>query len=71
MREQYCSWSSATLQFNWVFQYQVNDKEYIEFDDKPLKGSLEDISLTEPVVLSFIRKEIKSGVKTIRPEFEY
>ncbi len=57
-------------QINWIFQYQVNDKFY-EFDDKPIKKELEGISLTEPVVLAFLREEIESGINNIRPEFEY
>jgi hypothetical protein len=55
---------------NWVFHYQVNDEEYI-FDDQPIKKELEGLSLTEPLVLAFLREEIESGIKNIRPEFEY
>ncbi|MAT45139.1 MAG: ATP-binding protein [Anaerolineaceae bacterium] len=57
-------------QINWVFHYQVNEEEYI-FDDMPIKNELEGLSLTEPLVLAFLREEIESGIKNIRPEFEY
>ncbi len=55
---------------NWVFHYRVNQNEYV-FDDTLIKKELEGIPLTEPVVLSFLREEIESGINNIRPELEY
>lgn len=57
-------------QINWVFNYTVNENEFI-FNDDVLKKELDGISLTEPVVLSFIRQEIESGYREIEPIAEY
>lgn len=55
---------------NWCLIYQVNDRVF-EFDDQFVKSELEGISLTEPAVLSFLRKEILSGFENLQPEKEY
>ncbi|PKO17250.1 MAG: ATP-binding protein [Chloroflexi bacterium HGW-Chloroflexi-10] len=57
-------------QINWDFEYIVDHNRF-EFDDLPIKQELEGISLTEPIVLSFIREEIESGINNLRPESEY
>lgn len=57
-------------EINWVFIYSVNENEFI-FDDQLLKKELDGISLTEPVVLSFIRQEIESGYLEIQPAVEF
>lgn len=46
---------------HWTFQYKLNDKSYI-FDDQPIKEELDGIPLTEPLVLSFLKDEITSGI---------
>lgn len=55
---------------NWVFNYIVNDKKFV-FDDALIKKELSGISLTEPVVLAFIRQEIESGYRELQPITEY
>ncbi len=57
-------------EINWVFIYAVDENEFV-FDDQLLKKELEGISLTEPVVLSFIRQEIESGYLEIQPSLEF
>jgi len=57
-------------QVNWVFIYRVNDQVF-EFDDQLIKNELKGISLTEPAVLTFLRKELISGFERLYPEKEY
>ena len=47
---------------HWQFRYIVDGSEFL-FDDEPIKKELEGISLTEPVVLSFIRETLEEGIK--------
>ncbi|MBW6471557.1 MAG: ATP-binding protein [Anaerolineaceae bacterium] len=49
---------------HWTFKYKVNDKEF-EFDDQIIKSELDGIPLSEPMVLSFIRNELKAGISNI------
>ncbi len=49
----------------WVFHYRVADKEFT-FDDKPLKRALDDIPLSEPSVLRYIRETLQEGVCGVR-----
>lgn len=49
---------------HWTFKYKVNDENY-EFDDQIIKSELEGIPLSEPMVLSYIRNEIKTGINNI------
>lgn len=50
---------------HWVFSYQV-DGERFTFDDGPLKKELEDIPLSEPSVLRFIRETLQAGVARVQ-----
>jgi hypothetical protein len=52
---------------HWRFIYQVNDKLF-EFDDQPIKETLDGLSLTEPDILSYIRGLLEEGVAEIKPE---
>jgi hypothetical protein len=55
---------------NWVLNYRVNEQVF-ELDDHLIKSELEGISLSEPAVLSFLRKELISGFENLQPEKEY
>ena len=57
-------------QINWVFIYRVNENLF-EFDDLLIKKELDGISLSEPAVLSFLRKELEFGFENLQPEKEY
>jgi len=50
---------------HWVLTYRVDDETFI-FDDEPIKRELDDISLTEPSVLSFMRGVLEEGIDSIR-----
>lgn len=51
---------------HWIFVYQVNENSFI-LDDEPIKTELAGVPLTEPSILSFLRKEIVSGVASLQP----
>lgn len=55
---------------NWVFKYRVNEQVF-KLDDELIKRELEGISLSEPTVLSYLRKELISGFENLQPEKEY
>lgn len=57
-------------QINWVFIYRVN-KNVFEFDDQLIKKELDGISLSEPAVLAFLRRELEIGFESLQPEKEY
>jgi hypothetical protein len=56
---------------HWLFNYvaipanQLPEEKFV-FDTQPVMADLGDVSLTEPVVLSFIREYIESGVARVR-----
>jgi hypothetical protein len=54
----------ASPDTHWTFKYKVNDKKF-EFDDQIIKAKLDGIPLSEPMVLSYIRNEIKTGINNI------
>jgi anti-sigma regulatory factor (Ser/Thr protein kinase) len=54
----------GTPQVHWVFNYRVNDKEFV-FDDEPIKKELEGVSLTEPEVITFIRQYLADGINEL------
>ncbi len=51
---------------HWTFSYRVNDKDFF-FDDAPIKAELQDVPLTEPDVLSFLREYLGGGIQDVRP----
>jgi hypothetical protein len=50
----------TNLQIHWIFQYEYNGKVFT-FDDEPVKSELQDVSLTEPGILSCIKEMLQSG----------
>lgn len=60
----------GTPEIHWTFIYKAND-EIFEFDDQIMKQELHGIPLSEPIVISFIRNEISSGIKNISLANEY
>ena len=57
----------AHPEVNWQLDYQAlgADREPIacfEFDDQPVKDILQDMSLCEPEVLSFLRQTLTEGI---------
>ena len=52
-------------QVHWKFFYQF-DNQVFEFDDALLKIELEGISLTEPVVLNYLRQTLDEGLVSLQ-----
>ena len=50
---------------HWDFIYK-KDKAVFELDDKEIKSTLGDVSLTEPDVLAIIREMFESGIAEIQ-----
>jgi hypothetical protein len=55
----------GTPQIHWVLKYQVNSDVFI-FDDQPIKDELQDIPLSEPGVIKFIRNTLEEGIQNIQ-----
>ncbi len=55
----------AHPEIHYVFRYLVGNEEFL-LDDEPIKQELRGISLTEPVVLSFLRNLIESGISNVQ-----
>ena len=52
---------------HWKLIYSVNDQKF-EFDDLPIKETLAGVSLTEPVILAYIRQTLHDGICGILQE---
>lgn len=50
---------------HFIFRYIVGNEEFF-LDDETIKSELQDVSLTEPVVLNFLRNFFESGVSNIQ-----
>ena len=46
---------------HWTLRYKVDTAQFL-FDDQPMKEVLMGLSLTEPVVLSYLRSTLEDGV---------
>ena len=61
----------AYPKIHWVFDYEAipsngMQEEKFVFDSQPVMADLGDIPLTEPVVLTFIREYIESGIARVQ-----
>ncbi|MEW6179526.1 MAG: ATP-binding protein [Chloroflexota bacterium] len=52
-------------QIHWVFRYTI-DHETFELDDQTIKQELEDIPLSDPKVLSFLRELLENGLHALQ-----
>lgn len=52
-------------QIHWVFRYSVDD-EIFELDDQPIKQELQDIPLSDPLVLSYLREMLENGIRSLQ-----
>lgn len=50
---------------HFIFSYEV-DSETFYLDDSSIKGELQGVSLTEPVILTFLRNLFESGISSIQ-----
>lgn len=55
----------GTSNIHWIFKYRIDDREFV-FDDEPIKNELIDVPMSEPVVISFIREYLESGIENIK-----
>lgn len=54
----------------WILQYAIDDHKF-RFDSQPILEALgDDVSLTEPEVLRFIRGFLETGIETVRRDSE-
>ena len=56
---------------HWVFKYSFNPPykstaRTFEFDDQPVKEALQDVPLTHPDVITFIRSSLEEGIAQTR-----
>ena len=56
-------------QIDWTFKYQVTDKDSqsrdFVFESAELKSELQDVSLTEPEILAFVRGMLEEGIEAV------
>jgi hypothetical protein len=52
-------------QIHWVLKYKVNASEF-EFDDQPIKEALQDVPLSDPDVIKYVRRTLEEGIKSIQ-----
>ncbi len=46
---------------NWIFTYTVDGKTF-EFDDQPVKETLDGVPLSDPSILVFLRDTLETGI---------
>lgn len=51
-------------QVNWIMEYVV-DERIFQFDDRQIKEVLEDVSLTDPAVITYLKQMISSGINEV------
>jgi anti-sigma regulatory factor (Ser/Thr protein kinase) len=51
-------------EIRWIFHYTVDGKCF-EFDNQPVMEVLEDIPLTDPAVLGYLRELLENGVASV------
>jgi anti-sigma regulatory factor (Ser/Thr protein kinase) len=56
----------GTPEVHWTFRYFFDGDRFV-FDDAPIKRELEDIPLTEPGVINFIRVYLQEGIQHVQP----
>lgn len=57
----------ANPQLHVIFRYQADGSEYI-FDDSAVKRELAGIPLSDPLVITYLRDEIETGLQALLPE---
>jgi hypothetical protein len=54
---------------HWIFRYTARgskSEEYFEFDDRPIKETLEGLPLSHPQVLQYLRQSLEEGLSETR-----
>ncbi len=52
---------------HWQFVYTFNNETF-EFDDALIKKELEDVLLSDPLVIAFLRDVLESGIRSVQIE---
>ena len=52
-------------QVNWVLKYSINGKTFV-LDDKPIKETLQEVQLSDPLVIKFLKEEISNGFESLK-----
>jgi hypothetical protein len=52
---------------HWVFKYRVDGQEF-EYDDAIIKQELQDVPLTEPSVLEYLKELMEKGILEVTPQ---
>ena len=50
---------------NWVLEYSVNLKTY-QLDDQPIKEILNEVPLSDPQVIGYLKNEIANGFESVK-----
>jgi hypothetical protein len=50
---------------HWVFDYSINDKTY-SLNDQPIKEVLQEIPLSDPQVIGYLKNEIANGFESVK-----
>jgi hypothetical protein len=50
---------------HWVFDYSLNDKTY-SLNDQPIKEVLQEIPLSDPQVIGYLKNEIANGFESVK-----
>ena len=58
---------SGTTGVEWYYRHMINDKEYV-FDTREVKQELEDISLSDPDVIRYLKEMIRENLKEMKSE---
>lgn len=56
-------------QVHWQFFYKVNDRQF-SFDDAEIKNVLQDVPLTEPEILAYLRNLLEEGIADLQKEIQ-
>ena len=51
-------------QVHWIFRYTVDRNTFV-FDDQPVKETLQEVPLSHPQVLEYLRETIETGIDSL------
>ena len=50
---------------HWIFKYRIDEEEF-DLDSDPIHEILDDIPLSDPAVLKYLKNEIENGIERIQ-----
>ena len=57
----------GTPEVHWIFDYRINE-DVFQFDNEPIKEILEDVPLSDPGVMKYIRETLRTGIAELRQQ---